>query len=309
MILDKIKKIDSKEKILWYLGRNTFLKYLDDEKYLRLAFKAYLKYSLDLNNPQTFNAKLQWLKLNDKNPMYTELVDKYLVKKYVSERIGEEYVIPCLGVWSSPKEIDFDELPNRFVLKCTHDSGGVVICKDKTKMNIHKVRKQLTKSIRRDYFLEGREWPYKNVKRQVIAEEYVESKDGTEMIDYKFMCYNGIVKNLFTCTERFDADGCTGGLKVTFFDTNWNVLPFERKYPKSKKKIPKPSNLEKMIEIAETLSKGIPFVRIDLYDVDGKILFGEYTFYPGGGLEWFEPVEWDYRLGELIDIDTVRDKL
>ncbi len=210
MIIDKLKKIDSKEKLFWYLGRNSFLRMVNDEEYLKLAFKAYLKYPLDLNNPQTFNEKIQWLKLNDKNPSYTEMVDKYAVKKYVAAKIGDKYIIPCLGVWEDPKDIDFDKLPDKFVLKCTHDSGGVIICKDKKNFDIPSVKKRLRKGLQKDYFLVEREWPYKNVKRQIIAEKYLETNDGSEIIDYKFLCYNGIVKNLFTCTDRFNDDGRMG---------------------------------------------------------------------------------------------------
>lgn len=300
-----LKKFNRPEKILWYAGRNTFLRYVSDELYLKIAFKAYLGYPLDLENPRTFNEKLQWLKLHDKNPLYTKLVDKYEVKRYVREKIGNDAVARTINVWNSADDIDFRKLPSKFVLKCTHDSGGVIICKDRNRFNADSARRKLKKSLQNDYFLEGREWPYKHVPPRIIAEEYLESACGSDIIDYKFLCYGGKVKNIFTCTERFKEDGSSGELKVTFFDRKWNRLPFERKYRSSRKEIPRPKNLEQMIAISEKLSEGIPFVRIDLYDVDGHIYFGEFTFYPGGGLEWFRPFEWDYRLGKLINIKNI----
>lgn len=271
---------------------------LSDEEFLRRIFKVKLGYDLNLENPKTFNEKLQWLKLHDRNPLYTTLVDKYEVKKWVAERIGEEYIIPTLGVYNEYSEIDFDALPNQFVMKCTHDSGGVVIVKDKTSFNKKFAEKKLRSALKRDFYLPGREWPYKNVARKIIVEKFMCNEEMAELIDYKLMCFNGKVLYTFVCSERFSSDG----LKVTFFDNNWNVMPFERHYPKSQKLIPKPKQFSEMIKIAETLAANIPFVRVDLYDISGQIYFGEMTFYPGSGFEEFNPKEWDEKLGKLISL-------
>ena len=276
-----------------------------DEQYLKALYKFYIGKPLDLNNPRSFNEKLQWLKLYDKNPKYTMLVDKYLVKKYVAEIIGEQYIIPTIGVWDSAYNIDFESLPKQFVLKCNHNSGGIFICKDKSNLTFEGIKNakfQLQKQLEKDYFLNWREWPYKNVKRKILAEPYMEDKYSEELMDYKLMCFNGEVKCSFTCTERFSDDG----LKVTFFDRDWHVMPFERHYPKSKKIIEKPYNYDLMITLAEKLSKDIPFVRVDFYEINGKVFFGELTFYPGSGIEEFVPEEWDYKLGEWIDLSLIK---
>lgn len=221
------------------------------------------------------------------------MVDKYLAKKYVADKIGEKYIIPTFGVWNSADEIDFDSLPEQFVLKCNHNSGGVVICKDKSKLNIAETRLKLSKALKEDYYLHGREWPYKNVPRKIIAEKYM----GESLNDYKLMCFNGKVKCNFVCSER------TKNLKVTFFDNNWKKLPFIRHYPSSDKEIAKPANFDKMIELSEILSKNTSFLRVDFYEIAGKIYFGELTFFPGCGFEEFSPEEWDEKLGSWIKIE------
>ena len=256
-------------------------------------------YRLNVDMPRTFNEKIQWLKLYDRKKRYTKMVDKVAVKQYVGKEIGQQFVIPSIGVYDTFDDIEFLSLPNKFVLKCTHDSGSVFVCKNKqTFLNSRDflvVRNKFKKALKRNYYYLWREWPYKNVKRRIVVEEYLDDiTDDT--IDYKFMCFDGKVKYIFTCSERFS----NGGLKVTWFDPSWNKLDFERHYPVSKKKIEKPKNLKKMIELAEKLSANIPFVRIDFYNIDGKIYFGEYTFYPGAGLEEFTPEVWDKKLGDLI---------
>lgn len=274
-----------------------FYHYMDDATYLKRLFRCKLGYDLNLENPRTFNEKLQWLKLYDRKRIYTRMVDKYAVKKYVAETIGEEYIIPTLGVWRNFDDINFDALPDQFVLKCTHDSGGLVICKDKSKFDKKAARKKINRCMKKNYFWRGREWPYRRVRPRIIAEKFIQDSDGT-LNDYKLMSFNGRVKCSFVCSERFTE----AGLHVTFFDRKWNVMPFERHYPKSQVPIEKPQTYEKMVVLAEKLSKDIPFVRVDFYDVDGKIYFGELTFFPGSGLEEFTPLEWDYRLGYAIQL-------
>lgn len=292
-----LKNREISKKIILALDHRGMLNWLPDKPYLKLLFRIKIGKKLDLKNPQTFNEKLQWLKLYDRNEKYSMMVDKYEVKKYVASVIGKEYIIPTLGVWERFEDINFDILPKQFVLKCTHDSGGQIICRDKNKLDMKKTKKIINSSLKRNYFYQGREWPYKNVKPRIMAEKYMEDNSG-ELIDYKFMMFNGKHKCSFTCTERHSGDG----LKVTFFDPSWNVMPFERHYPRSEKTILKPSSYNEMISFATILSKSIPFVRIDFYEIMGKPYFGEITFYPGSGMEEFIPEVWDKKLGQYLEI-------
>lgn len=252
-------------------------------------------YWMDWKNPKTFNEKLQWLKVYDRNPLYAKLVDKYEVRKYIAEKIGEEYLIPLLGVWDNVDDIDFEKLPNQFVLKCTHDSGSVIICKNKQEFNIREAKIKLSKALKVKYYLLSREWPYKNVKPRIISEQYLEA---TDLKDYKFQVYNGIVKNGFVCSKRFASDG----LHVTFFDRDWNLLKFTKLYPRERELLSKPLFFEKMIRISEILAGSTRFVRVDFYEHNDKLYMGEMTFYPGAGFEKFTPVEWDEKIGNLIDL-------
>ena len=275
---------------------------LNDEAFLRRAYLAHIGRRLNLKDPKTFNEKLQWLKLHDRRPEYVEMVDKYKVRDHIARTIGSEYLIPLLGVWDNFDDIDFTSLPQQFVLKTTHDSGSVIVCKDKSKFDFNTASRKLTRSLKRNFFFYGREWPYKNVKPRVIAEKYMVDESG-ELRDYKLLCYNGVHRNTLTCTERFSGEG----LKVTFFDKEWNVMPFERDYPRSLKPIPKPQRYNEMIRLAEILSKGIPFLRVDFYEISGQIYFGELTFYPHCGFGPFQPEEWDHKLGEMIDLSMAKD--
>lgn len=277
--------------------------FLSDKTYVGMQFHIAHGYKLDIKHPRTFSEKLQWLKLYDRKPEYTTMVDKYAVKKYVADRIGEEYIIPTLGVWDSYDEIDFDNLPDKFVLKCTHDSGGLVICRDKKTLDMDAARKKIEKSLRTDYYKLGREWPYKDVPRRIIAEKFMEDEtQGDALNDYKLMCFNGKVYCSFVCSGRNSKEG----LRVTFYDKEWKRLPFRRHYPSADKDLDMPSQYHRMIELAERLSKGIPFVRTDFYEIGGKLYFGELTFYPGNGMEEFSPEEWDERLGALIELPNKR---
>lgn len=299
MTADTIKMyLKYPRKLIIRLGRDSFLKLLNDEAYLKLIYRANLHKKLNLNDPQSFNEKLQWLKIHDRNPLYTQLVDKYEVRNYIADKIGEEYLIPLLGVWERFDDIDFDKLPNQFVLKCTHDSGGLVICKDKSKLDLKAARRKINKGLKRNYYWTTREWPYKNVKPRIIAEKYMVDESGYELKDYKFMCFNGIPKCLFVCLNRKSP----GGLNVDFYDCNWNPMPFERKYKNSGTTIAKPKSFDKMLEISRQLALPFVFMRVDLYEINGMAFFGELTFYPGNGMEDFRPEEWDYMLGNWIKI-------
>ncbi len=286
------------QSLLVYTARST-----PDKLYLKWLFRVRVGYKLDLNNPKTFNEKLQWLKLYNRKPEYTQMVDKVEAKKYVENLIGEEYIIPTLGVYNSVDEIDFDKLPNQFVLKCTHDSGGVVICSDKNKLNIIAAKKKLRQGLRCHYYYQNREYPYKNVKPRIIAEKYMVDESGYELKDYKFFCFNGEPKALFIATDRGSA---TEETKFDFFDMDFKHLPFTNGHPNSTKPINKPIGFDKMKELAAKLSQGEPHLRVDFYDINGQIYFGELTFFHWSGMMAFEPEEWDYKFGEWIKLPENR---
>lgn len=272
-----------------------------DELFLKLKFRLVMGQKLDLDNPKTFNEKLQWLKLYNRKPEYTTMVDKYAVKGYVADIIGQEHIIPTLGVWNSVDEIDWDVLPNQFVLKTTHGGGGggVIICKDKATFDKDKAKQQLHNSLNSDIYINFREWPYKDVPRRIIAEKYMLDESGYELKDYKFFCFNGSVECFKVDFDRFTSH------KANYYDRNATLLPFwETVCPADHSKIlDKPKLFNKMIEYAEILSKNIPFVRIDFYNINGKIYFGEITFFPAAGMGKFEPEEWDIILGKWLNID------
>lgn len=289
------------------LSNKFFVKYINGKKWvpdrLYILWRYYNRfgYVMDLNNPKTYNEKLQWLKLCDRDPMHTKMVDKYEVKQIVADKIGKEYVIPLYGVWDKFDDIDFDTLPEQFVLKCTHDSGGIYICKDKSKMNIGEVRNIIDKSYKVNYSYYGREWAYKDIKPRIIAEKYLE--ENNELTDYKFFCFDGEPKILYIATERMNSDD---GVKFDFFDMDFNNLHIKNNHPNSTKEIPKPKSFDKMVELSKILAKDIPHVRVDFYEVDGRPLFGEYTFYSNCGLDPFDPPEWDRTIGEWLDLTKVK---
>lgn len=275
---------------------------LPDKLFLSCMVRLCCGYWPNWKNPQTFSEKLQWLKLYNRRPEYTTMVDKYAVKDYVAKIIGEKYVIPTLGVWERPEDIDWDTLPDRFVLKTTHGGGnyGVVICKDKATFDRQKAIDKLNKSLKQDIYKILREWPYKNVPRRIIAEHFVEGEYG-DLADYKFFCFDGEVKALFIGTER-----SSGDVKFDYFDADFNHLDLIQSHPMSGKAIKKPSNFEEMKVVAGKLSKGIPQVRVDLYSVRGGIFFGEMTFFHHGGVTPFHPPKWDYIFGSWISLPEKR---
>ncbi len=283
----------------WMLDKVGFFNFLSDEAYLKFCYRFRIGKKLNLDSPKTFNEKIQWLKINDRNPKYINMVDKFEAKSYVESIIGSEYIIPTYGVYDSFEEIDFEKLPKRFVIKCTHNSGGVVVVQDKEKIDKDKLAKKFKKMLNKNFFYVGREWPYKSIKPRIIVEENIQDVDSDEQInDYKIMCFNGNPKCSFVCSNRNSSEG----LCVNFYDYNWNPLPFERHYPRNKNEIEKPSQYDKMIELSKKLSKGIPFVRVDFYQKGEQIYFGELTFYPGSGMEEFTPDEWDEKLGGWLNL-------
>lgn len=289
-----------------YLNALGFYKNMPDEDFLKKAYKANMGQVLDLDNPQTFNEKLQWLKLYNRKSEYTMMVDKYKVREYIKKQLGEEYLIPLLGVWDDPKEIDFDALPNQFVLKCNHNSGlGMYICKDKSKLDVKKVRRELKKGLKQDYYLPFREWPYKNVPRKIICEKYMIDEtemelkeEDRELADYKFFCFNGVPKFMYISHDN--AINAT----TDFFDMDFKRLNMRMKDPNSDIIPSKPVEFDALKSIAEKLSFGIPFVRVDMYVINGQIYFGELTFFHNAGFTKIYPEEWEKILGDWIDISA-----
>lgn len=271
-----------------------------DKLYLTLLFRCKMGYWMDWKNPKTFNEKLNWIKLYDRKSIYTKVVDKYLVKDYVKEVIGEEYIIPTLGVWNSSEDIDWDSLPQKFVLKTNHGGGnaGVIICKDKSTIDVNTIEKQLGRAMKQNIYMESREWPYKNIKKKIIAEEFIEDSITNELRDYKFFCFDGEVKFLYVATGRQKYDEPF----FNFFDADYNALDFQQGHPRSELIPSKPHCFDEMKIIAEKLSEVFTEVRVDLYEVNGKVYFGEMTFFHMAGLCSFDPKEWDYKFGEMIKL-------
>lgn len=292
----KLKRfLENPHRVFSVLANRGLLNWQSDERFLKLQFRARMGKPLNLKEPRTFNEKLQWLKLYDRKPEYTQMVDKYEVKAYVAKLIGEEYIIPTLGVWDRFEDIDFDVLPAQFVLKCTHDSGGLVICKDKSKLDKAAAKAKIEKSLKRNYYLSGREWPYKNVKPRIIAEKYMVDESGIELKDYKVFCYNGQPKAVQVDFDRFIEH------KRNVYSPQWELLDVGIQYPRDPNRIiEKPKKLEEMLRLAERLSTGIPHIRTDFYIIKDKIYFGELTFYHGSGYEKFTPEEWDVTFGSWI---------
>lgn len=299
--MSKLSKFIKSPLLLFVFLSNRGINLFNDKTYLKIRYYATFKKNLNLQNPQTFNEKLQWLKLNDRKDIYTKMVDKYEAKSYVSKIIGNKYIIPTLGIYNNFDEIDFNKLPNQFVIKCTHDSGGLVIVTDKSKLDIEKSKKKINKSLKRNYYYPGREWPYKNVKPRIIIEKYMKDNSINDLMDYKFFCFNGKCKFF-----KIDFNRLTKH-QANYYDINGNFLPFGEEIcpPDFSKKLELPVNLKKMINLAEKLSQNITFLRVDFYEINGNIYFGELTFYPASGFGKFEPEEWDLKLGNLIDLSMV----
>ena len=275
---------------------------IPDRIYLQIVYFKHFNKFIDFDNPKTFNEKIQWLKLNYRNEEYTKLVDKYRVKQYITKLIGEEYVIPTLGVWNNVDDIDFKSLPEKFVLKCNNDSGGIVICKNKKDFDEAKAKSFLKERLKNNGYWYGREWPYKNVKPCIIAEKYMEDSISKDIKDYKFFCFNGSMEFFDIDIDRFIEH------RANYYDRNGNFLPFGKTYcpPDYTKKIEMPKNLDKMIELAETISHNTVLSRIDFYEIDGQVYFGEITFYPGSGFSPFTDEKWDYKLGDMIDLPNIK---
>ena len=282
----------------WLFGvflRRYLSHYLDDRTFIRWEFFFALGKFPNLDEPQTFNEKLQWLKLNDIHPEYQSMVDKFEAKEYVRKIIGEQYVIPTYGLWYSFDEIPFNNLPSKFVLKTTHDSGGIVICTDKSKFDREKAKNKIEKSLTRNFFYEHREYPYKYIKPRIIAEKYMEDESGWQLKDYKIFCFNGNPKFIEVDYDRYLNH------KLNVYDLNWNLIDFYMTSPNDKNVIiNRPEMLDRMLDFAHKLSEGKTFVRVDFYSINSSIYFGELTFHPGAGLIDFHPKKFDKILGDML---------
>lgn len=272
------------------------LRFIPDRAYIQIYYFSHFKRFANLRHPKTYNEKLNWLKLHDRNPLYSRMVDKYEAKEYVAEIIGNEYIIPTLGVWEHFDDIDFDTLPEKFVLKCTHDSEGLVIVKDKSKLDKVAAKEKIEAALKLNFYYIGREWPYKNVKPRIIAEQYMEDHVDGELRDYKFFCFDGEPKAMFVASDR-----AINATKFDYFDLEYNHLDLKQHYPNAGK-VRKPVTFGKMIELSKVLSKGMPHVRVDFYEVDGKLYFGELTFYHFSGFMPFQPAKWDKIFGDWIKL-------
>lgn len=270
-----------------------------DRLYIETVYKRINHVSLNLDCPQTFNEKLNWLKLYNQNPLYTKLADKYLAKEYVAGVIGEEYVVRNYGVWKTFDEIDFDSLPDRFILKATHDSGGVTICRDKSQLDMLALKIKFDRILKTNYFYKLREWVYKNAEPKIIADELLDDHSGHELTDYKFWCFNGEAKIMYITNKGEN-------IYENFYDMDYTPIDINHGYPRRFPEYTKPQNFELMKSLAAKLSKDIPFVRVDFFDIDGKVYFGEFTFYDWAGMKSFVSKDWDKLLGDWIKLPIVK---
>jgi len=283
------------------VGKKGFLNWIPDALYLKIIYRAETGKRLDLKHPKTYNEKLQWLKLYDRRPEYTMMVDKYEVRKYVAEKIGEEYLIPLIGVYDSVDEIPWEELPDKFVLKCTHGSGSNIICSNKRKLDIEEAKKKLRKWMKKNWYWFGREWVYNNINPRIVCEKFMVDESGEELKDYKIFCFNGEPKLIQVDFDRFK------GHKRNIYDLDWDFVDLTIKYPRDPNRtIARPDKLDEMLNIARKMSAGIPHVRVDLYSIGDKIYFGELTFTHGSGYEPFYPESYNELFGSWLKLPKRR---
>lgn len=293
-IINKLKKVlKNPFHVIEFSMAHGLLEWLPDYFYIKNKYRIITGKKLCLHSPTTFNEKLQWMKLYDRNPLYTKLVDKYLVREFVERTIGAEYLIPILGIWDKAEKIEFGQLPCQFVLKCTHDSGSVIICHDKRLLDIDKVVYELSSKMKINYYLISREWPYKHVKPQIIAEELLANED--DLKDYKVFNFHGVARYIQVDYNRFKNH------KRNIYDRDWNYIDLMLEYPTdSNTIIERPEKLDELLQLSEKLSKGFKFVRTDFYIVQDRIYFGEMTLFHGSGFEKFSPESYNYQFGELL---------
>lgn len=272
----------------------------DDETWIKLKYRYCFGRKIDLNNPQSFNEKLNWLKLKDRNPRYTLMADKYEAKKIVSELIGEQYVVPCYGVWDHFEDINFDELPDEFALKCNHNSGGGVLCRNKKTIDKEELSKRFNRWLTEEFYQYGREWPYKNIKRRILAEQLLDDHSGKELRDYKFWCFNGEPKVMYITNKARE-------IYENFYDMDYRPLSINHGFKRVVPEYDKPENFDLMKDLAKKLSKGVPFVRVDFFDVNGRVYFGEFTFFDWAGFRPFKDWNMDIELGRMLKLPLVKN--
>lgn len=297
-IIDHLKYIKKNPWNLYTMLLNKFSPIFSDEQYIRRIFRYGCGYNPNLDNPQTFNEKLAWLKLHHHKPILTRMADKYEVKEYVSRLIGNEYIVPNYGVWNHFDEIDFESLPNEFVLKATHDSGGATICRDKSSFDFSKAKARLEHQLSRNFYWAGREWPYKDIKPRIIADKFLDDHTGTELTDYKFWCFNGVPKFVYMTIKARE-------IYENFYDMDFSPVDINHGSKRHSPEFERPAAFDKMKELAALLSEGMPFVRVDFFYVEGHIYFGEFTFFDWGGSRAFGSYEQDLELGKLIDLTII----
>jgi len=286
-------------------SRTRFSHLFSDKIYLKYMYRMLMGRKLNLKTPVTFNEKLQWLKLYDRNPAQCLMVDKYAVKSYISERVGEEYIIPTLGVYDRFEDLDFNALPNQFVLKCTHDSGSAIICRDKSVFDVRDAERRIKRNLNNNLFWHGREWVYKDLKPRIIVEQYMKDETNSTLTDYKFYCFNGVPKFLYISKDMNDRSKAA----MCFLTLDWELAAYERSDYKLLTEIPpKPHNFEHMIEIARMLSSDFDFVRVDLYEINKKVYFSELTFFPGAGFSQYKKYEHDLEIGNMLKLTSKDDK-
>lgn len=297
-----------RDKVMTLIKKS--LRFLPDKAYIMFYHRLRVGRKLNMKNPTTLNEKLQWMKFNYRFPLQSIVSDKLLVRDYVADKIGEEYLIPLIGTWEKYDDIDFEKLPNKFVLKCNHDSGGLVVCTDKSKLNHREARNKIEKSLKSNFFYIGREYQYRNIKPRIICEQFI-SDNGKVPMDYKIYCFNGKPDVILVCKDRFSAN--THRASYLYFDQEWRFQPLNKGDENlTEVDVPKPKNLDRMIEIAKELSKDFLFARIDLYNIDGQIYFGEITLSPNSGFDPDIKYETDLMFGEKLEIpywDIIRRKI
>jgi len=293
------KALGSTNALMKHVLRFKAFYVLPDAVYLKAMYRLMMGKKLQLTNPISFNEKLQWLKLHYRNPLLTVLSDKYEVRKYVAKKVGEEYLVPLIGIWDKFEDIDIDSLPDQFVLKCTHNSGGVIICQDKSKLDIQAAAQKIKKWLKKNYYYLHREWSYKNIKPRIIGENFIPTSNGKVPIDYKIHCFNGNPDNVMVCTDRGNGD-----TKFYYYNRDWKLLKYNSRgiNPAKDFSLPRPERLDEMLEMARVLSEGFPYLRVDLYFEDNKIYFGELTLYPVAGFDASMLEETDLLFGSKLDL-------
>lgn len=285
-----------------YMTKLGFHKSMSDERFVRKSFELRMGKKVNLENPVTLNDKLQWLKLHDRRPIYTIMADKYRAREYITEKIGSEYTVPLYGVWKNVDDIDFDSLPDSFVIKCNHDCGGLSICRDKNTFDVESAKKKLSRSMSRNYYTIGREWQYKNIKPVILAEKLLFNSDGSPLVEYDFFCFNGNVRMVSCAWGERDR----GEVHYNdFYDEHFNRLDLNCYYPSSDVIHEKPVWFDQMKELAVKLAGDRAFLRVDIYVCDNRPYIGELTFHHWGGMGAYEPIEWNSTLGSWLDISGV----